>query len=93
MAGTVDLDAILLELGQFGRYQIRNYCFILVVILTSAVYNAQYIFAAGDVPYRYAFIHSVVTVEAVTNIETQSDSESRCLIKDISLFSKVRSLT
>uniref|UniRef100_A0A2H1V9B3 SFRICE_005630 n=1 Tax=Spodoptera frugiperda TaxID=7108 RepID=A0A2H1V9B3_SPOFR len=52
MAGTVDLDAILLELGQFGRYQIRNYCFILVVILTSAVYNAQYIFAAGDVPYR-----------------------------------------
>ena len=52
MAVTVDLDAILIELGQFGRYQIRNYCFILVVILTSAVYNAQYIFSAGDVPYR-----------------------------------------
>ncbi|CAH1636283.1 unnamed protein product [Spodoptera littoralis] len=52
MAGTVDLDAILLELGQFGRYQIRNYCFILVVILMSAVYNSQYIFAAGEVSYR-----------------------------------------
>lgn len=54
MAVTVDLDAILLELGQFGRYQIRNYCFILVVILMSAVYNSQYIFAAGEVPYRCA---------------------------------------
>ncbi|XP_049703483.2 organic cation transporter protein [Helicoverpa armigera] len=52
MAITIDLDAILLELGQFGRYQIRNYCYILVVILMSAVYNTQYIFAAGDVPYR-----------------------------------------
>ncbi|KAH9633803.1 hypothetical protein HF086_005437 [Spodoptera exigua] len=52
MAGTVDLDAILLELGQFGRYQIRNYCFILLVILMSAVYNSQYIFAAGEVSYR-----------------------------------------
>ncbi|KAJ8716889.1 hypothetical protein PYW07_003516 [Mythimna separata] len=50
----VDLDAILLELGQFGRYQIRNYCFILVAILVSAVYNSQYIFAAGDIPYRCA---------------------------------------
>ncbi|KAJ8723077.1 hypothetical protein PYW08_002989 [Mythimna loreyi] len=50
----IDLDAILLELGQFGRYQIRNYCFILVVILTAAVYNSQYIFAAGEIPYRCA---------------------------------------
>ncbi|KAJ8723074.1 hypothetical protein PYW08_002986 [Mythimna loreyi] len=54
MAVIVDLDAILLELGQFGRYQIRNYCFIMVVILMSAVYNSQYIFAAADIPYRCA---------------------------------------
>ncbi|KAJ8723076.1 hypothetical protein PYW08_002988 [Mythimna loreyi] len=52
MAATIDLDAILLELGQFGRYQIRNYCFILVAILVCAVYNSQYVFAAGEVHYR-----------------------------------------
>lgn len=48
----VDLDAILAELGQFGRYQIQTYCLILLPIMFSAVYNSQYIFAAGDVPYR-----------------------------------------
>ncbi|XP_026744580.1 organic cation transporter protein-like [Trichoplusia ni] len=52
MSVSVDLDAILQELGQFGRYQIRNYCWILLTILFSAVYNSQYIFAAGEIPYR-----------------------------------------
>ncbi|KAJ8716890.1 hypothetical protein PYW07_003517 [Mythimna separata] len=54
MAVTIDLDTILLELGQFGRYQIRNYCFILVAILISSVRNSQYVFAAGEIPYRCA---------------------------------------
>ncbi|KAJ8723075.1 hypothetical protein PYW08_002987 [Mythimna loreyi] len=54
MAVTINLDAILLELGQFGRYQIRNYCFIMLAILTAAVYSSQYIFAAGEIPYRCA---------------------------------------
>ncbi|KAG6440867.1 hypothetical protein O3G_MSEX001477 [Manduca sexta] len=48
----VDLDAILSELGQFGRYQIQNYCLILLPIMFSAVYNSQYIFAAGEIAYR-----------------------------------------
>ncbi|VVD02745.1 unnamed protein product [Leptidea sinapis] len=48
----LNLDSVLLELGQFGRYQIRTYCFILVPILFSAIYNAQYIFAAADLDYR-----------------------------------------
>ncbi|XP_072932964.1 organic cation transporter protein-like [Epargyreus clarus] len=48
----VDLDAILVELGQFGRYQIRTYCFILLPIMFSAIYNSQYIFAAAEVNYR-----------------------------------------
>lgn len=49
----VDLDSILAELGQFGRYQIKNYCFILIPIMFSAVYNGQYIFAAAAMNYRY----------------------------------------
>ncbi|KAL0880492.1 hypothetical protein ABMA27_002900 [Loxostege sticticalis] len=48
----VDLDSILAELGQFGRYQIKNYCFILIPIMFSAVYNGQYIFAAAAMNYR-----------------------------------------
>ncbi|XP_034829228.1 organic cation transporter protein-like [Maniola hyperantus] len=48
----IDLDDILLELGQFGRYQLKNYCLILIPIMFSAIYNSQYIFAAGNVPYR-----------------------------------------
>ncbi|CAH2047651.1 unnamed protein product, partial [Iphiclides podalirius] len=48
----VDLDSILAELGQLGRYQIRIFCFILLPILFSAVQNSQYIFAAANVPYR-----------------------------------------
>ncbi|CAH0675737.1 unnamed protein product [Chilo suppressalis] len=46
------LDSILVELGSFGRYQIFNYCFILVPIMFSAVYNGQYIFAAGSLDFR-----------------------------------------
>ncbi|GBP53928.1 hypothetical protein EVAR_96606_1 [Eumeta japonica] len=52
MAG-LDVDAALAELGQCGRYQLRNYLLILVPIAFSAVYNAQYIFAAADVDYRW----------------------------------------
>ncbi|KAM3955695.1 LOW QUALITY PROTEIN: organic cation transporter protein [Aphomia sociella] len=48
----VDLDSILSELGQFGRYQMLTYCFIMFPILFSAVYNGQYIFAAGNLQYR-----------------------------------------
>ncbi|CAB3221783.1 unnamed protein product [Arctia plantaginis] len=52
MTDVVNLDAILVELGQFGRYQIRNYCLILLTIVYSALFNSQYIFAAGAVDYR-----------------------------------------
>lgn len=48
----IDLDSILLEVGQFGRYQIQTYCLILLPILFSAVYNSQYIFAAGAIDHR-----------------------------------------
>lgn len=48
----VNLDAILVELGQFGRYQMRNYSLILLTIVFSALFNSQYIFAAGGIDYR-----------------------------------------
>ncbi|CAK1585776.1 unnamed protein product [Parnassius mnemosyne] len=47
-----DVDGILLELGQFGRYQLQIYCLIFLPILFSGVYNSQYIFAAADLQYR-----------------------------------------
>ncbi|KAJ0183552.1 hypothetical protein K1T71_001528 [Dendrolimus kikuchii] len=49
---SVDLESILKEIGDFGRYQIQTYCLILIPILFSAVYNSQYIFAAGATPHR-----------------------------------------
>ncbi|XP_045449795.1 organic cation transporter protein-like [Melitaea cinxia] len=48
----IDLDEILLEVGQFGRFQIKNFVLILVPILFCAFYNSQYIFAAASVQYR-----------------------------------------
>lgn len=53
--GSVDLDAILLQLGQFGRYQVQTYCFILLPIMFSAVYNSQFIFAASATEHRLDF--------------------------------------
>lgn len=52
---SVDLDAILAQLGQFGRYQIQTYCFILLPIMFSAVYNSQFIFAASATDHRLDF--------------------------------------
>ncbi|XP_075975669.1 organic cation transporter-like protein [Anticarsia gemmatalis] len=48
----VDLDSIMDELGHFGRYQIRVYSYLMVAIITKAMYNTQYVFAAGPVEYR-----------------------------------------
>lgn len=48
----IDLDEILLEVGEFGRFQIKNFALILVPILFCAFYNSQYIFAAASVQYR-----------------------------------------
>ncbi|CAH2252309.1 jg1997 [Pararge aegeria aegeria] len=45
----VNLDSVLVEIGEYGRYQIQNYVLILVAIITSALYNSQYIFTAADV--------------------------------------------
>lgn len=51
----VGLDAILSELGAFGRYNIMNYALILFPCYLAGMYGAVYIFEAGDISYRYVF--------------------------------------
>lgn len=53
----VNLDGILGELGQFGRYQIFNYGFLLLPIIFSAIYNGQYVFNVATVPYRRVYFY------------------------------------
>ncbi|XP_022824602.1 organic cation transporter protein-like [Spodoptera litura] len=48
----VGLDAILRELGAFGRYNIMNYALILFPCYLAGMYGAIYIFEAGDINYR-----------------------------------------
>ncbi|XP_041980326.1 organic cation transporter protein-like [Aricia agestis] len=52
MKKEVNLDEVLVEVGEFGWYQVRIYGLILLPIFFSAVYSSQYIFAAAAVDYR-----------------------------------------
>ncbi|XP_026289553.1 solute carrier family 22 member 4 [Frankliniella occidentalis] len=47
-----DLDTILLQLGDFGRFQFANYVAISFPILFSAIYTLTYVFTAKDLEYR-----------------------------------------
>lgn len=47
------LDLILKELGQFGKFQIINYLLIAIPLTLSAAYTLSYVFTAGDLDYRY----------------------------------------
>lgn len=48
-----DLDRILVELGQFGKFQIINYFLLCIPVALSAIYALSYVFTAGDLEYRY----------------------------------------
>ncbi|XP_026480787.1 organic cation transporter protein-like isoform X1 [Ctenocephalides felis] len=48
----LDLDSVLRELGQFGKFQLINYLFICLPILFSAIFTLSYVFTAGQVEYR-----------------------------------------
>ncbi|CAK1555071.1 unnamed protein product [Leptosia nina] len=48
----VELDKILREIGQFGRYQFHVYRFVLPVIIFNAFFKTQYIFNARGLHYR-----------------------------------------
>ncbi|XP_017049195.1 organic cation transporter 1-like [Drosophila ficusphila] len=46
------LDAIIVEIGQFGRFQITNYLLLCLPIICRAFYSISYVFTAGEVSYR-----------------------------------------
>ncbi|XP_047517099.1 organic cation transporter protein-like isoform X1 [Pieris napi] len=48
----VELDKILLEIGQFGRYQCHVYGWVVPVIIFNAMFKSQYIFNAAKIDYR-----------------------------------------
>lgn len=46
------LDAILLRIGQFGRYQIVNYVLLCVPMVFNAFFSISYVFTASTVVHR-----------------------------------------
>lgn len=49
----INLDGILMQLGQFGKFQLFNYMLIIIPVIFAACNNGNYIFSAGDLEYRY----------------------------------------
>lgn len=47
-----DLDNIIKEIGEFGKFQFINYILISIAIAFAAIYTLTYIFTAGDLSYR-----------------------------------------
>ncbi|XP_052758448.1 organic cation transporter protein-like [Galleria mellonella] len=48
----IGLDAILTELGSFGRYNLVNYAFLLFPVFLAGIYGSVYVFEAPDISYR-----------------------------------------
>ncbi|XP_061517658.1 organic cation transporter protein [Anopheles gambiae] len=48
----VDLDGVLHEIGQFGRFQVRQYGLMVLPIIFNALFTLSYIFTAGNLEYR-----------------------------------------
>ncbi|CAH2049543.1 unnamed protein product, partial [Iphiclides podalirius] len=49
---TIDLDAILQQLGPFGRYNVVNYALLLFPIYLAGMYGSVFVFEAPDLNYR-----------------------------------------
>jgi len=47
------LDAIIVEIGQCGRFQIFNYLLLCLPIICNAFYSISFVFTAGDVAHRW----------------------------------------
>lgn len=47
-----NLDTILIEIGQLGKFQLINYMLICFSIVLSACFTLSYVFTAGDLHYR-----------------------------------------
>lgn len=48
----IDLDAILQQIGAFGRYNVINYSLLLFPIYLTAMYGSVFVFEAPDIDYR-----------------------------------------
>lgn len=51
-SNTLDLDAIIKEIGQFGKYQLMNYILISIPIFFIGICSLSYIFTTEDLNYR-----------------------------------------
>ena len=47
-----DIDVVLNEIGQFGRFQIMNYALIALPVALMACYVVSYVFTATPLEYR-----------------------------------------
>lgn len=50
--GEFDLDALIREIGPFGKYQLTNYLLLCLPIALTTMYTLTYVFTAGDLTYR-----------------------------------------
>ncbi|XP_058838024.1 organic cation transporter protein-like [Topomyia yanbarensis] len=48
----IDLDGVLNEIGQFGRFQVRQYGLMIIPIIFNALFTLSYVFTAGNLDYR-----------------------------------------
>lgn len=67
---SVGLDAILQELGPFGRYNVVNYLLLLFPIYLAGMYGSVYVFEAPDISYRYA-VNILLLSFNIRNITSQ----------------------
>lgn len=51
-SGALDFDDILDQIGEFGRFQRRNYLLICLPVLFAAANSLSYVFTAGSPTYR-----------------------------------------
>lgn len=48
----LDIDSIFKELGDFGKFQFKNYFFICLVVILYSSYTLSFIITTGNLDYR-----------------------------------------
>lgn len=54
----IGLDAILKQLGPFGKYNVVNYILLLYPCFLAGMYGSVFVFEASDIDYRYVMIYT-----------------------------------
>lgn len=47
-----DIDLIYKELGDFGKFQLKNYLFICSAVIFYSAYTLSFVFTTGNLDYR-----------------------------------------